>query len=725
MTGPFAAHARNLIINGYSPIPIRPGEKRPLGTEWETLRDAPISEEQIREVIGLWPKAGIGVAGGFNGLVPIDVDTDDEAIRIAVRKALPAPVVVKKGKRGATAFYRCRLPITGRKFKDAEGKAIVEVLTTVQTVIPPTTHPGTGKPYRWTTPATLLDTCIDDLSEITLEHLAVLQQALRPWLAPPRAHRPHAFNGNGHGARKSKEARLRAYAAAALDGEAKQLARTGAGGRNHGLFAAVCRLGNYVHHKVLSHAEVHAALLDACNANGFNKEHGGAAFEKTFAKGLQWSEDDELREPPPGKEQPQGDAHNPQGESKPDPADWRSGLIMNPAGQPKALLANAIIALRDAPEWREVLRFDEFALAVTADGPPWTKGRTIRWSDGDAIRAADWLQHQGIAVSVDTAHNAAMAVAQGRPFHPVRNYLNTLKWDGTPRLADLASKYLGAEDCEYVREVGLRFMVSAVARIMQPGCKADHMLILEGQQGALKSTAAQALVGERWFTDELPELGTKDAAMQTAGVWVIEVAELHAMTMKRAEVERVKAFISRTTDRFRPPFGRTVQSYPRQCVFIGTTNAETYLKDETGGRRFWPIRCGAIDVATIKRDRDQLWAEAVHWYRQGERWWLDKGGAALASEEQDQRFAADPWQALIASYLDQADPQAGVSVQDILGNCLSKPRESWTQLDQNRVAACLMALGWEKYRPPTPRGGKRPSPRYRPRDPALRYRDRG
>jgi hypothetical protein len=308
--GPFSAHARQLIINGYSPMPLWPGKKSPIPNGWQTLREAHITERELQEVEKQYPKAGVGVAGGFNGLVPIDVDTDDKDIREAVRKALPAPVVVKKGKRGATAFYRSRLPISGRKFRDAKGNPIVEVLTTVQTVIPPTMHPDTGKPYVWTTAATLFYTCVDDLPEITIEHLTALQEALRPWMASPKAHRPRTGNGNGSGVHKPTEARLRAYAAAALAGEAKQLAGTGEGGRNHGLFVAVCRLGNYVHHKVLSQYEVHAALLVACNANGFNAEHGTAAFEKTFANGLQWSEDDELREPPPGKEQPRDDAQH-------------------------------------------------------------------------------------------------------------------------------------------------------------------------------------------------------------------------------------------------------------------------------------------------------------------------------------------------------------------------------------------------------------------------------
>jgi putative DNA primase/helicase len=308
MTGPFITHARQLIENGYSPVPLVPGAKRPIHDKWEALREATITEKLLQETVSKHPKAGVGVAGGYNGLVPIDVDTDDPAIKAAVFKVLPKTPVAKKGSKGGTLFYRSRAPIPGRKFIGLNSKPIVEVLTSGQTVIPPTRHPDTREPYRWTTGATLLDTCVDDLSEITLEHIFALQEALRPWLRPQKTHKPYS-NGNGaNGAHKASGTRIRAYAAAALDGEAKQLAMIGEGGRNYGLFAAVCKLGNYVHHGVLSQSETHTALLDACTANGYIKGHGSAAFEKTFRSGLEWSADDELREPPPGKEQPRGNA---------------------------------------------------------------------------------------------------------------------------------------------------------------------------------------------------------------------------------------------------------------------------------------------------------------------------------------------------------------------------------------------------------------------------------
>jgi predicted P-loop ATPase len=158
------------------------------------------------------------------------------------------------------------------------------------------------------------------------------------------------------------------------------------------------------------------------------------------------------------------------------------------------------------------------------------------------------------------------------------------------RLDSWALTYLGADDTPLNRAFGALWAISAIARIMQPGAKADHMLILEGPQGARKSTALKVLAGADWFTDELAEIGSKDAAQQMRGVWIIEIAELDAIG--RAEVSRIKAFLSRTVDRYRPPYGRYVIDVPRQCVFAGSVNPDTYLRDETGNRRFWPVRCG-------------------------------------------------------------------------------------------------------------------------------------
>ena len=256
----------------------------------------------------------------------------------------------------------------------------------------------------------------------------------------------------------------------------------------------------------------------------------------------------------------------------------------------------------------------------------------------------------------------------------MREYLDSWKWDGTPRLDHWLVKYLGCPDNDYTGAVGSRWLISAVARVMQPGCKADCVLILEGPQGSYKSTALKIL-GSKWFTDELPSIGTKDSAMQTFGVWIIELAELESLT--QAAVSKIKSFISRTTDRSRPPYGRRLIESPRQCVFAGSVNHSTYLRDETGGRRFWPVEVGQIQIDQLSADRDQLLAEAYVRYREGAPWWLDTPDLIQAAEqEQAARFIGDPWDSRIASWLEGRDD---VSIAEVLRGAIGKADGQWTQ----------------------------------------------
>ena len=382
---------------------------------------------------------------------------------------------------------------------------------------------------------------------------------------------------------------------------------------------------------------------------------------------------------------------------------WRGKLLVTATKQPKPLLANALIALRNAPEWRCVLAYDEFALVTMAlKPPPWLKSADNswtpqRWTDRDDVLTADWLQHQDISVTVAIATSAVETVAKDATFHPVRDYLAGLQWDRTERIARFATNYLGAEATPYHEAISRCMFIAAVARVMRPGCKADNVPILEGAQDKGKSTAIELLFAP-WFSDDLAELGTKDAAMQVRVAWGIEIAELTSMS--RPEIERVKAFITRKVDRFRPSYGRCVIEVPRQSVFIGSTNSDSYLKDETGGRRFWPIRCGTINLETIKRDRDQLWAEAVARFEAGEPWWLtDPTAIGAARDEQADRYVDDPWQDPIAKHL---QGQTDVSIGDILASALLIDKAKWTQGEQNRVARCLKRLGWERYRSPRP-----------------------
>lgn len=402
---------------------------------------------------------------------------------------------------------------------------------------------------------------------------------------------------------------------------------------------------------------------------------------------------------------------------------WFGRLCQDLSGTPERNEANVIIALNSDAVFAGVLAFDDFAQEIVVRQPlPWDSaaGTFPRpWEDADDIRTAEWLQLRGLNVAPVVVSRAVGAVARELRIHPVRDWLDQLRWDGTPRIETWTSAYLGAEPTAFHHTVGALWLISAIARIFRPGVKADHMLILEGPQGARKSTALKVLAGEDWFTDELPELGSKDAAIHMQGVWVVEIAELDAIG--RAEISRIKAFLIRTTDRFRPPYGRYTVEVPRQCVFAGTVNPDTYLRDETGNRRFWPLRCGTIDIAALARDRDQLWAEAVHRFRQGAIWWIeDPALLAEAREEQDRRYQSDAWDDLIERWLThevctvsdgypdygnsrtesvpRQEPLSDVSVGEILDEAIGLEPGRWTRGDQMRVSAYLKANGWERYR---------------------------
>lgn len=388
--------------------------------------------------------------------------------------------------------------------------------------------------------------------------------------------------------------------------------------------------------------------------------------------------------------------------------EWRALLLENDKGYPKALLANAITAFRHHPNMTGRLCFDELRVeAMLISPPPWDTDKGWRprfWTQLDDLKAAEWLQRQDIGVKPDIVRQGVEVVAQEKNFHPVRDYLNRLVWDGKPRVATWLSYYCGAEDTPYIRASGRCFLVAAVARVIRPGCKADSMPVFEGRQGLGKSTVAKIMGGE-WFTDELAEFGSKDASMQMRGVWIIEISELDAMS--KSEIGKIKAFLSRTTDRFRPAYGHRVIEQARQCVFIGSTNQDVYLKDPTGGRRFWPVKLVSIDRDALIGDRDQLWAEAIHLFRQNEPWWFtDEAIIGAAEEEQMDRYEEDPWQPLIGKYL---TVRTETSVEEILTELIGTPKDRWSRNDQMRVAACLKLMKWTRYRLTT---GNRPY-RYR------------
>jgi predicted P-loop ATPase len=394
--------------------------------------------------------------------------------------------------------------------------------------------------------------------------------------------------------------------------------------------------------------------------------------------------------------------------------DWTSDLKLDDNGGVRPLLHNLILFLRHHRQWQGVLGFNEFTYRVVIrQRPPWgEEAPDAEWNDHHETLVRRWFQTEDIYPNLGDVGRAVLAAARANPIHPVREYLDGLNWDGVSRLDQWLVTIFHADDTDYVRAVGPRWLISSVARIYQPGCQVDHTLVLEGPQGRLKSQALRTLPkNQSWFTDRLSHLASKDAAIEITGVQIVELAEMDALT--KASSSTSKAYLTRQYDRFRPPWARHLIRLQRQCVFAATINPPTggYLKDPTGARRIWPVACiGMIDIEGLSRDRDQLWAEAIVRFKAGAKWWLETPELeALAAREQALRFKVDAWHEPIEEWLGE---RTDVSLSEVLRGALRIARKRQTQTAKNRVAKVLTSppLRFVKYR--ANRGGVRTN-RYR------------
>ncbi len=375
---------------------------------------------------------------------------------------------------------------------------------------------------------------------------------------------------------------------------------------------------------------------------------------------------------------------------------WARALRRQQDGRLTRDPGNATLLLANLDEWRGCLEYDAFADRVVWARPcpdvpglePPRPGDEL--ADHHVIYVGHWLaKFQGVSFTKTAVQDALEAAAKCNVRHPVRDWLNGLSWDGKTRLPTWLCRYLGAPQTDYVCAVGRWWAISAVARIYEPGCQADHLVVLEGPQGAGKSSAVRLLGGD-WYLGRLPDLTNKDAVQVLQGHWIVEIGELDAF--RGAASTRVKAWVTCTVDSYRPAYGRFSVRRPRQCVFLGTTNESHYLTDATGARRFWPVAVRSLDREALVRDREQLWAEARHYYEAGEEWWPQEHLADLITEEQEDRFAVDEWQTKIARWAQRHEP--GFTVGDVLaGEFLLDPAK-WDRPLQTRVGNCLRRLGF-------------------------------
>lgn len=395
--------------------------------------------------------------------------------------------------------------------------------------------------------------------------------------------------------------------------------------------------------------------------------------------------------------------------------DWRAELRFDKHGQPeKKNPHNWFNFLRYHPEFEGMFCKNTFTGMIMVNrkpewdtAPTWT-ARPL--SDNDVTRCAMTLGDYrfGELEAADLPLGRVISsVAEVNAFNPVADFMRGLVWDKIPRLYGGPKQdgwlchYFGAQSNTYHRTVGMRWMISGVARALTEGTiaeKVDTMLILEGPQGFYKSTALEILAtlnGHVMYTDSMETFSGKDASMQTNGVLIVEIGELNGMSARNVDV--VKKWMTTKVDRYRPPYGRNVVEVPRRFITAGTVNPSGtgYLHDATGARRFWPVLCGhACDLEALRRDRDQLWAEAVHLFLSGEQWWLRDDEQPDAAYQQGLRYHDDPWAGRLDAMMRDA---VEISLSDAF-DAISMPLHRASNEDKKRIADHMKARGWGSVR---------------------------
>lgn len=408
------------------------------------------------------------------------------------------------------------------------------------------------------------------------------------------------------------------------------------------------------------------------------------------------------------------DRPNPRSAPPPPPSDesesdhsWQSKLLTTATGKILKVPDNIVIILEHDPRWVGKVRLDTFAQKISIRDAPWFDHQRPAtehqyWDDKDTTRMQGWLVREYYLNFPIADINRSLAITAERHAHSTaKDWMETLEWDQVNRLGSWAINYLSVPDSPYVRAVSRWWLISAVARIYEPGCKVDHVLILEGTQGAAKSSALKILASPGWFNDTPFDIGNKDAYMAIQGKLIVEMPELDSL--KRADADRAKAFFSSSVDHYRPPYAERVVGVQRQCVFAGTTNNHDMLKDDTGNRRYWPIRCGSVDLGGLREVRDQIWAEAIDAYKNGAAWWPETASdRALCEAAQDEHHMHNEWETIINEWA-EANMIYRTTGADVAERALRMTPKDFQRTQQMQVAECLKRCGWIPKRDKTHR----------------------
>jgi len=410
------------------------------------------------------------------------------------------------------------------------------------------------------------------------------------------------------------------------------------------------------------------------------------AWAKPRAKLMKLVKEPELLEPPAEEEEESSEPDDSNVPASAFDAWEKLGIALTKGGLPVCNVDNALRVLENHKGLNKLIWFDDFHKRFFTK---WKATAPREWRDVDTLGLTTYVQRDlGIRhMGDDTMFKAAVIHAHNSMRCEPRDWMETLVWDKTPRIDAFLVDFMGSKDTDYTRAASKNFWIAMAARIYRPGCQVDNMLVLEGPQGQRKTTALR-VIGGRWYAEATESVMSKDFFLILHGRLIVEIADFDAF--KKAEVTRIKQVVSCPTDRFRMPYGRTAQDHPRMSVFVGTTNEDNYLRDSTGGRRFWPVRCGEIKYAEIAKLREQLFAEAVSRFKAGEDWYKMPDSAIA---EQEARRQVDEWENNIGTFL---VGRTVVTLGDIAEDCLKVPIGQFNQVQQRRVGGIMRRIGWEK-----------------------------
>jgi predicted P-loop ATPase len=718
---PLARAAAQYAAKGYRVFPLEPRGKTPR-TE-HGVKDATTDAEQVAKWWRAIPDANIGIATG-NGLLVLDIDgalgAETLARLIAEHGPLPLTPTQKTGK-GRHYLFKVEGEVrntSGRlgALLDANGKRIPSGIDTRgdggYIVGGPSIHPS-GEPYAW-----------DEDARPSRVDLAPCPQWILDKLAPKISERAAVQQPAPTDA---DPATLSKYAASALDAEFDKVSSAGKGTRNATLNTAAFSLGQLVGAGLLSEALVTSTLQTAAQNCGYLAEEGPQHVDRIIASGLAAGMAKprlvELKARPkrtatggdtPATGPTEATVHSLADARRANPA-WRESVwataepedwvLTKDGAKSGGSLHNALLHLRHEKALAGLFALDERSrhIVLTREAP-WggqtTPHRLL--TDADITGLVCLLETRTLRPKFNDAKRAIQFAASENLTNPVRDRLTSFVWDRTERLDHWVCDYLGAADTSFARQAGAKWLISAVARILRPGCKVDTMLVLEGPQGARKSSALATLahaLGENTFTDRLSKLDNKDSAIELQGNVIVEIAELDAF--RNSAVSLIKAFLSRQVDKLRLPWDATITELARSCVFAGTVNpgGAGWMHDVTGGRRFWPIEVGAngsgIDIDGLREIAPQLWAEALVRFEAGDEWWLtDAAVIAEANRAAMERTDEDVW----APYIDRLiGTKDRITIAEIL-EALGMEKAKQGDRDYKRVAGHLYRRGFVRTR---------------------------